>query len=172
MSMSTSIVYGYGINLENGIDKHFLIEFLTAPDHKDTILRRCNKKEIDVLQAALKIQNTCNNPDLAELMETYEETFFEALEAVQDSITGIEGTYAIVANIMAEETDIRFEYQGGDDNCGSHPAILFSAAYPWRFNKIERELTEEKLDQIYTTYAIELGISLEEIDYLSIEYYG
>lgn len=71
---------------------------------------------------------------------------------------------------MYRETGVRFEYQPGQSNCESYPSVLFIEGYPWTYNDIEKELTEEKLDKICKKYINELNTDMTP-DYLEMEYY-
>ena len=82
-----------------------------------------------------------------------------------------EGFGAVISNIMSRETGIRFEYQQGQDDCGSVPTVMFSDAPVWCYNEAEKNLTEDKFYEICDKYMHELGLE-GRADYMEVEYYG
>lgn len=152
MSMRSSFIYGYGFNCD--CDDGALVDFIK--EHKNTFIKSDEERKL-----YKKILNyTENEYDLEDFFENYE----------CDS-NGLEGIGAVIANIMSRETGIRFEYCMPDDNCGTLASIVFEPGYPWQFNKVEKDLSEEKLKEICKKYMDELGI-VDNPDYLDLEYYG
>lgn len=152
MSMNSSFIYGYGFNSDCSDDK--LIDFIKA--HKETFCRSDEEK-------------TLYNDMLAYTETEYDlEDFFEHYSCDNN---GVEGTGAVIANIMSRETGIRFIYCPQDANCDTPASVVFNEQYPWNFNATEKELTEEKLDAICLKYMNELGIETVPND-LDLEYYG
>lgn len=80
-----------------------------------------------------------------------------------------EGLYGLICDVMSEETGINFQYYVGDSEGDFDDCIMYVPTYPWKLNKIERELTEEKLDNILKKYIGELGGQLQ-VDYIQLVY--
>ena len=70
------------------------------------------------------------------------------------------GCAGLIAMIIIEETGITVYAPGLTDE--SEDYVLFSAAYPWRYNEKERHLTEDSLIAILEPYADELGVEVED----------
>ena len=66
---------------------------------------------------------------------------------------------------------LAFIYYPEQADCDTYDTILFPESYPWELNKIERNLTENKLETICCEYMIELDIK-DNPDYQALEYYG
>lgn len=152
MSMSSSFIYGYGFEL-TCIDEN-IISFVK--NHKDSFCKSDYEKGLyeDLLNYIEK-ENT--------LDDFFADYFCDT--------SGREGNGAVISNIMQRETGISFQYECGDEECGSHPSVLLAETCPWYYNKIEKSLTEGGLNRICKKYMKELGIQLEP-KYLGIEYYG
>ena len=147
MSMSSSFVYGYGFHSD--CDEIRLINFIK--NHQKTFCESDREKE------------------LYEALDEYElEDLFEDYSC---DATGTEGVGAVIANIMSRETGIMFEYCQPDDDCDTPASVIFEATYPWLLNETEKNLSIEKLSNIFTKYMNELGIT-DEPDYLCLEYFG
>lgn len=154
MSMRSSFVYGYGFVIDV-IEDEKLIDFIK--NHKDTFCKSDNEKEL----FEEMLEYTKDEYDL--------EDFFEVYEC---EMTGMEGSGAVISNVISRETGIRVEYQMGQADCDSYPSVLFTETYPWLLNEKERNLTVESLTEILLPYVEELGLSKKDIDALEIEYYG
>lgn len=152
MSMRSSFIYGYGF--ECACEDTKLINFIK--NHKESF---CQSEKEQVLYDTM--------PEKTE--EEYElEDFFSGYAC---DVNTQEGIGAVIANIIARETDIRFLYAPPDGDCDTEAAVVFEMCYPWNLNETEKNLTEEKLYEICKKYMDELEI--EDIpDYLSLEYYG
>ena len=151
MSMSTTIVYGYGFPADTVLDRN-LRQFIL--NHAETI--RSNHEEY-----------------AAELIEFAATDFGETVEDAFCDITceesQQEGALAIVSNTMSEETGIGFEYQPGQEDCDSVPTILLTSALPWLYSEREKSLTMQEADQIMASYMSELGVPGEPGE-ISVEY--
>ena len=152
MSMRSSFIYGYGFNID--CDEEKLIDFIK--DHKEAFCKSDREKELynDILN--------------------YKKTEYDLEDFFEDyncDNTGMEGIGAVVANIMSRETSVRFSYCQPDEGCGTFASVVFEERYPWQFNENEKELTREKLLNIFKKYMEELRI-MDNPDYLSLEYYG
>lgn len=151
MSMRTSIVHGYGFEMHG--DENVIANFVNK--HAATIVKRNKSLEISLL-------NDCHYENIDNIIDDYDD--------IECDVTGHQGLVAIIANIISEETGISFQYESGDDACGSSPTILFCEAYPWQMNEIEKQLTEDKLENIINKYIDELGIITTK-GYMEVEYY-
>jgi hypothetical protein len=156
--MSTSIIYGYGFELGT-IKPLVLIDFIK--NHKNTFCK--SDEEIEMFE-------NLTDTDNGIFAYTYAEDYFEDYMYSCDC-SGQEGLGAVISNIMYRETEIRFEYQKGQSDCGSEPSILLTECCPWGYNEIERNLTKDDLYKICKMYMDELEIT-DDPDYLNIEYFG
>ena len=159
MSCNTDIVYGYGFELGD-LDKDLFAVFLKT--HKNTLCEDdFDKKYYDMFE---KLSEMCYE------MEDLEEIF----EGFSCDTSEQNGIGAVISSIIYRETGIRFEYQPGQAECDGEASVLFSETYPWNFNEVERELTEDAMQEICKEYMTELGISCNENmpGFLRIEYYG
>ena len=159
MSCNTGIVYGYGFEL-GSLDKDLFAAFLK--NHKNTLRKEdCYKKYYELFEKL-------SEGDFE--MEDLEKIF----EGFSCAASGSEGLGAVVSSVMCLETGIRFEYQPGQAECDGEASILFSETYPWNLNEVERELTEDAMQEICKKYMTELGIPCNENmpEFLKIEYYG
>lgn len=152
MSMRNSFIYGYGFNCDCEDEK--LIDFIKA--HKKTFC----KSEIEEKLYDEMLKYTENEYDL--------EDFFDRYSCESN---GMKGNGAVISNIMSRETGIHFMCCQPYGDCYACASIVFEKGYPWQLNDIEKNLTEEKLEEICMIYMEELGI-LELPDYFSLEYYG
>lgn len=151
MSMRSSHIYGYGFNCDCKDEK--LVNFIKA--HKGTFCRTEEEKEI---------YNVLASEDELDLEE-----LFKGYTCDSNSIEG--GAEAVITNIMSRETGIRFIYCLPCEDCDTWASIMFAEGYPWQLNEAEKNLTEEKLQNICKQYMNELGITCEP-NYLSLEYWG
>ena len=149
MSMQTDCTYGLGFVLNVG-DKP-LANFIKA--HKDSI------KNLDIDE----ILTWIDEHEKTGCMDGITEEFFDY--ACVKYITG--GLYGIIADIMAAETNIGFEYFHDDET----EAIMFIESYPWDLNETEKNLTQDKLREICQKYIKELGGNMK-FDYVRIENFG
>lgn len=158
MSMKSSIVYGYGFNVGE-IETTKMVDFIK--NHKEAFCSDDYEKDIF---------NSLENAE--DGIYTYDsaDDYFIDMEYECDEGCSI-GCGSVVANIMARETGIRFEYQQGDGEIGSKPAVMFSESYPWDLNEAEKNLTKDKCEEICKKYMQELGID-GYLGYLEVEYFG
>lgn len=149
MSADTSIIYGFGFNV-NGNDPNMSSILVFLRHHSESLATMYN---IDI--------DTLSENDIGRIFSN-----------IQCRITGHESVYSLVANIMSEETHINFQYEFGDSDTGSEPAILFAEGMPWVYNDTESALTKESLSEIIIPYMRHLGMIDEYPRELKIEYYG
>lgn len=152
MSMNSFHIYGYGF--ASDCDEEKLIDFIKA--HKDTFCRSDKEKEM----YKEMFDHTSGEYDLEDFFSSY-----------SDDQNGNEGSGAVISNIMSRETGLRFEYCKPDSDCGTSASVVFPWGYPWQYNEAEKNLTQEKLDEICKVYIDELGI-LEDPEELELEYWG
>lgn len=157
MSMSTSIVYGFGFIVDEITDKK-LIDFIK--NHKNTFCKSPTEKEMfnEILNM---IELEIDMYGLTDYFESY-----------SCDCSGQEGRGAVISNIISRETGIRVQYEMGQDDCYSYPSVLFPEGMPWHLNEKEKNLTKESLTEILLPYVEELGLSRNNIEELKIEYYG
>lgn len=146
MSMSTSIVYGYGFPIKD-VTVETINSFLET--HTDLIPNYHTMEECEEeLKKCLPKYYTCG-------------------------VSGQEGVGAVISNIMTKETGIRFEYQPSmQEYSDDSPCIIFSECLPWLLSEKEKELTQDSLDDIMMPYIKELGLSPDICDRQQIEYWG
>lgn len=152
MSMRSSFVYGYGFEIS--CDEEKIVDFIKAHNN-----RFCKSDGEEKIYSNI-LEYTEGQDDLEDFFEDY------ACES-----SGIEGIGAAISNIMYRETGIRFEYQRGDECCNSYPSIILREGCPWRYNEVEKSLTEKDIFNICKKYMDELDLDTEP-NYLGIEYYG
>lgn len=149
MSSSTSIIYGIGSKI---CQSESIGKFLK--DHEKSLRNASINKLDDILKDASYLK-------AEELYNKYE--FYE------NNLTSTEGLNGIITEVIFQETGIRLDYQKEQDTDQEY--ILFSESLPWYMNEEERNLTENKLNQIMIKYFSEL-----QIDYLfediKLEYFG
>lgn len=149
MSCSTSIIYGFGFNV-NGNDPDFTAISTFLKFHQESVVELCG----------VSVENLTDD----EIKKKFEYT--------QCATTGHESIYSLVSNIMSHETGINFQYEFGDSGTESEPAILFAEGFPWVYNEVERKLTSESLVEIMTPYMRHLGIFDCYPKPIRVEYFG
>jgi hypothetical protein len=155
--MTTSIIYGFGFNVDEISDER-LIAFMIK--HKDTFCKSDTENEL-----------FCEVVNLTDLdIDVYGiEDFFEEYAC---DVSGHEGKGSVISNVISRETGIRMEYQMAQSDCDGYPSVLLVEAYPWNYNEKERNLTIDSLTELLLPYAKELGLRERDIDGLEVEYYG
>lgn len=152
MSMSTSIIYGYGSELKKSKNiRAFIL------NHGDTIKIMSEKGNVLALSILKYFEDDNNVEQIYELFEDYESHNCEY------------GLNGIIADIISEETNIRVEYRNGQDDGKEY--IIFPETMPWWLNDIEKTLTEESLNEIFERYFKELKIPCKYGD-IKLEYFG
>lgn len=156
MSMPTSISYGYGFYLPEYEEEKFR-QFLV--NHNETILKRTDIDEASLLFLAAEEKNLSYN----KITERYCDMICDTSDNT--------GVFSIIANIIKDETDLCVQYEPGNEDCGSKPAILLSTRMPWEYNENELSKSQEDVHNILYSYLCELTSKPEQypIDYLSIE---
>ena len=154
MATETSIIYGYGTKISNSKK---ISEFIDK--HKESILELRNKTKNDIYIDIINFVSEIKDHEKA--YKTFE--YYEALS------TCIEGLNGIIADVMAQETGISFEYRREQDVDDEY--IYFPECMPWQLSETEKELTESKLDEMIERYLGELEIPYTG-EYIKLEYYG
>jgi len=154
MSTQSYSVNGYGFYIDSSEES--LRKFIL--NHKNTILLKCGEEAKEVL-------NFVSNPE-------NEADIFEEFDSYNNEQNSEEGVYGIVADIMTNETGVRFSFINPMDRDCDNGCIMFEQFYPWYFNEYEKELTEGKLYQMMKKYAEEVGTSDTEPDTLQMEMFG
>lgn len=148
MSMSTTIVYGYGVDKETlrKVSIKALVEFMKkhVPDWHETMMNYLPANPTEADYEGWFDEYECNN-------------------------TGIRGKYSFLSIIMSGETGIRFEYHCSSEN--NEEAIIMPRMMPWECNNVERVCTEDIIDYIFKNYFAELGVEVTPTE-ISVEYYG
>lgn len=152
MGMTTSIVYGYGVdgNVLYKITTKKLVAFLKKHLPKDYAL---------MIEDLEDLTDTKVHPE--------EMDYEEWLESCSCINSGIEGKYSIISTAISEETGLRFEYQNSSER--NECAVLLTACMPWHMNEKEKCCTEESLDEILKQYFLELGVDVVP-SMVSVEY--
>jgi len=140
----TDIIYGYGfeINVANDI----LVSFVKK--HMATIKQIANRGNTDMVSLATYIE--LGNTDI--------KTVFVDTEDISSCQTGV---YAIVSNVINEETGVRVEFQEDNTARNTVSYIMFPECLPWELNSKEKTLTEATLCSILKNYMNELWIKGE-----------
>lgn len=97
-----------------------------------------------------------------------DEILEEWLEEVEDDTTTATGPYALIAHVISEETGILFSYEHTEYG----EAVMFYKAFPWEYREAEKNLTPEKMQEIFQPYLEELGIADVQLDNVEVEMYG
>lgn len=129
---NTTILYGYG----------FVVDHIEAQSLKSFVLTHLqNDPSIDIEQLRqLDLDND----------------IFMHLEEHSCASSGEEGACSVISTAMYNENDIGFEYH--KSNCSEKSAILLCETYPWNYTETEKNLTEQKLEEICMKYMKELNI--------------
>lgn len=132
-------IYGYGFKVY--VSDACLADFIL---NHDRTVENLDREDI------LAFIENCRDKNLP--LDPLKEEFFD----YESEITGDTGLYGIIADIMARETGINFEYRRAvvedeDD------IIIFPQMYPWQMNAEEHYLTKDKLERIVKGYINELG---------------
>lgn len=93
--------------------------------------------------------------------------------SLESTVNQQEGPHAIIGNIIQYETCIRIQYEPGDGDTDSDPAIVFAENYPWNLNAIEKNLQRDSFRNLLYNYLRELDstASITDVDTIRIEYY-
>ena len=158
MSMRSSFTYGMGFEVDK-VSALAMVEFIK--NHKEAFCQSEEEKQIF---------NDLEDTDNGIFSYNYMEDFFDNYDYTCDNFCG-RGFGAVISNIMGRETGIRFEYQEGQDDCGSVPTVMLPETLPWCYNEIEKNLTEERFYEICDKYMQELGLE-GRADYMEVEYFG
>ena len=154
MGMTTSIVYGYGVD-------------------GDVLYKIATEKLVAFLKKHLPVDYATMMEDLEDLTENKlhpeERDYEEWLDGCSCINSGIEGKYSIISTAISEETGIRFEYQHSSER--NECAVLLTERLPWHMNVKEKNATQESLDEILKRYFLELGVDVVPA-IVSVEYYG
>lgn len=173
MSMNSSFVYGYGFSC-TGIEAEHILKFIFT--HKHTVcslIEQLHKNGGTSGEHGDRLTKLIQKAETAIASSTYPD-INDLKEDIGSDPGDVEtALYKTIADVMAEETNIRFEYQPGQEDMDSPEAILFVPTYPWYMNDTEKNLScENELHEIMARYGGELGITYEDIDFMEIEYYG
>ena len=155
MSMSTSIVYGKGCQIQKSPK---ICEFIL--NHKETLMKgiEANTRAYELLEELI---NDAKKMISDQLYENY--YYFEG------RYSSDEGLENIIADVISIETDVRVQFNEHQDNGKKY--ILFSESLPWYLTDTEKNLTEDSLTDILKKYFGELDIPVELED-LKLEYFG
>lgn len=180
MSMSSSLIYGYGFPVEGKVPQTVRLRFIR--NHIDTLkkipVERDEDRRDDVAaQFMLALSKYDLDNDLSILLKD----IIDEDEAVREYLAyftidrdiDYRGGFDIIAAIMTEETGIRFDYEHGQsDECKGEASILLPESMPWLYNDAEKTVTEDGLKAILEKYMKELDLKPDLMDFLAIEYYG
>lgn len=142
MSMQTNINYGFGIDT---------YDINAIPDANLAAFARKHLKDWE--------DDPLNMSD-AEVLEY--------IENISDERSNITSANAVVSNAITKETGIEVGYEEFEDQ----KAIMYYAGYPWQIHGEERDITPEKLQELFQPYLNELGIPDIKLDYVQVEYVG
>ena len=155
MSMQTDCIYGYGFQVE-----------VSDENLKDFIWN--HKKTVETLNRGPEILGWIEERIVkGDPFDSMKEKFFD----YESHYSNEEGLYGLIADVMSEESGIRFEYHRPQDEDDIEDVILFPESYPWYLNEVEKQLTQESFDEIIKKYIDDLGGHMAT-DYLRLEYFG
>ena len=150
----------YGIGFEvNKVKTLAIVDFIK--NHKEAFCQSETEEQIF---------NNLENTNNGIFAYNYMEEFFNDYGYACDC-SGAEGFGAVISNIMSRETGVIFEYQQGQDDCGSVPTVMFSNYPVWCYNETEKNLTEDKFYEICDKYMQELGLE-GRAGCMEVEYFG
>ena len=172
MSSSTAIIYGRGFET-NKIRFKTVLQFIK--NHYQTIQNNIPNGNF-IVKYALEI-NLDSIPDDFEAKD-YKDLPIPVLNLVRqvlyniwkvNEILEMEEMYpVIIAEVISNETNVRVQFEHGQEECEGEPSILFAEC-----NNTEKALnTTAEFDAILEPYLKELGLDISDIDNLKIEYYG
>ena len=149
--MQTDIIYGMGFSVY-GIDEGTILKFIY--NHKNTFCDINRGKEL-----------------FEEIISDESSSLEDILCDYECEMSGREGYYAAVSNIISKETGIRMQYEPGDEDENGE-AIIFTKRLPWDYNEAERGICNEEFEAIMLPYLTELNLTADDISYMGIEYFG
>lgn len=157
--MHSEIVYGFGFSVpahNPDLFKRFIL------NHQKAIEEQGTPEEKKLLNTAKFDKNYSFDYD------DVDEDFL-----LESTVNQQEGPHAIIGNVIQYETCIRMQYEPGDGDTDSDPAIIFARGYPWELNATEKDLQEESFRNLLYKYLRELdsAASVTDIDTIRIEYY-
>lgn len=147
MGMSTDCYYGFGFGADKFDDKK-VVEL--CKNHKKTL-------------------EDMGEDELIKEIEENENFDFEDYEVEPFNGYSYRDAVNVLANIMSTETKIQFSVMQDKDG---FIYIMFNPQEPWLYNNTEKNLTSEKLLEIYQKYAEELGFEYKDLEYLKIVMFG
>lgn len=173
MSMTSSIVYGYGFKLKTITTENFIKFINKNMQTVNNLAQPENQLTSDEIKSEInRLGIFCHFAKPDEIAALDIDDMADDFKTIKDNFNN-ESMFSIIALIMQVETNIEFEYQQGQPDCDSEPSIILAAAMPWYFNRTEKALTsQDDLDIILKPYMDELHIPSADIGNLSIEYYG
>lgn len=142
MSMKIECVRGFGFPI--GADDAALARFAVA--HAAAV-EASGPRGGEIVEAARRAVRDGGDT-------TFEDGLAEREIWIESRESGREGKYALVANVMGEETGIGFDYAPPDEDGKEY--ILFPEGYPWDRGKKNLGLTLCGLTEIMKLYADEL----------------
>lgn len=177
MSSSTAIIYGRGFET-NKIRFKTVLRFIQ--NHYQTIRNNIPNGNF-IVKYALEI-NLDSIPDDFEAKD-YKDLPIPVLNLIRpvlyniwkvNEILEMEEMYpVIIAEVISNETNVRVQFEHGQEECEGEPSILFAECNPWHLNNTEKTLnTTAEFDAILEPYIKELGLDISDIDNLKIENYG
>lgn len=170
---STSIIYGYGIDVSD-IKIQNILNFLIK--HQDSLIKMNTNSEQwqQCAKTAIKqIETKINIPSI-KTVDDLPDDAYNALEELSENDLEYYLLRDIVATIISKELELpNLEFQIGQaDECPGGPSILLQETIPWHYSDKEKNLTENSFKNIFKPYVEELGYKESDIDYLTIEYFG
>ena len=153
MSMKTSIIYGYGVDMNVNY-----VEFPTVM----SFFKNHLPKEYEQMLSEAKSDGI----DIENLDEEFEDWVCDYANNNYGSAS-VDSYYSIISYIMRKETDINIDDIRSDEDW----AIMHPETHPWYMNETEKNLTEEELCEIFKKYFAELGVEIEP-DYVRVESFG
>ena len=155
MSMQTWIDYGYGImatSIETDVDRLFKL-INTAPKFKEKYMKWLKEEYPEIIKSADPIWANLSMDDLFSYCGD----------------NGVDGLAAIITEVFNEIEDFCI-YSCVDFNGDTY--VIFPLCLPWQLTDVERELTEDKLYNIFKNYVSVLTDEYVDIGNQKCENFG
>lgn len=151
-------IYGYGFNInEEEVSYKTVRNFVL--NHRNSFGK--SDEEMQILDGFDNISDE----------EEMEDFMLDIGDSYKDESSEDCGLGAMVAAIMSQETGIKFQFWGPEEDFSTIPAIIWRSTYPWMMNDKEKLLTEAELHDICRKYMEELGLK-DDPEELELTYYS
>lgn len=186
MNSSEVIIYGYGFPIESHVTCKTVLNFLKNhipaieaiyANTGDSDMWRKYLTELDLTvfeKEKLDYLAFDQGYDfMSDVLEDFYPDFYSFVRVfMEDSETIKEDFFGnLIADVMKEETGIRFTFEPGQYECRGEGSILLEETYPWNMTDAEKNISD--VGQLYglmLPYAEELGVPADEIKHQEVVY--